>query len=189
MKSLYLKKKQTYDGTQLKSLYAYLNHKMMGNSVISWSGPCDISFEHMLDGEDLLEKSAIRGSMMLHFIAEIFDRDLAFAVALQRLFVAIIKDELNHAIAVLKKDPLTQSGDDLYWGKKKLSISIATVSPVSQMIHWALNISNKGTPVATCSLEDFGVGPQEFAEKIMKLWCAEFESIIQATQKVKPAGQ
>ena len=177
-----------YDGSQLKSLGAYLDHGLLGPSILAWKGSCDVDFKHMVDGEDLREASAIRGSMMLHFIIEIFDRDLAFAVCLQRLFVAMIKDELNQKEDILKKSPLIQSGDDMYWGKKKLSVSIATVSPVSQLIHLALNISNKGTPVETCALEDFKVNPDILAKRIMSQWASEFESIIRATQKVKPVS-
>lgn len=188
MKTIFLKKKTKYDGTQLHSLWAYLNHQILGPSIVSWQGPCDIDFAHMVDGEDLNAKARICGSMMLHFIIEIFDRDLAFAVSLQRLFVAILKDELNQNCKALKKNALRQAGDDLYWGKKKLSISIATVSPVSQLIHLAVNISNKGTPVETCALEDFEVKPEKLAQTIMQKWSDEFASILQATQKVRPVG-
>ncbi|MBK7961060.1 MAG: DUF366 family protein [Bdellovibrionales bacterium] len=188
MKTLYLDQNMLYDGTQLKPLWAYLNYKILGPSVVSWQGPCEIDFEHMVDGEDLNEGAAIRGSLMLHFVFEIFDRDLAFAVALQRLFVAILKDQLNQGATALKKRPLIQKGDDLYWGKRKLSISIATVSPVSQLIHLAVNISNVGTPVKTCSLQDFKIAPKRLAERVMELWSQEFDSILRATQKVRPVG-
>jgi hypothetical protein len=186
MKTLFLVEKELYDGTQLRSLWAYLNHKIQGPSIVSWQGPCEVDFAHMVDGEDLNEGAAIRGSLMLHFVIELFGRDLAFAVALQRLFVAILKDELNQGAKILVKRPLVQRGDDLYWGQQKLSISIATVTPVSQMIHLAVNISNKGTPVKTCSLQDFKVSPKKLALKLMRLWSQEYDSILQATQKVRP---
>lgn len=188
MKTLYLDQNLLYDGTQLKSLWAYLNHQVLGPSVVSWQGPCEVDFEHMVDGEDLNQRAAIRGSLMLHFVIEIFDRDLAFAVALQRLFVAILKDQLNQGSAILKKRPLVQKGDDLYWGQHKLSISIATVSPVSQLIHLAVNVSHLGTPVKTCSLQDFKISPKRFSLKLMELWSQEFDSILRATQKVRPVS-
>ncbi len=188
LQTLFLQQKFPYDGTQLHSLWGYLTYKKLGPSVVSWVGPCHIEPKHMVDGEDLNAGAMIQGSLMLHFIIELFDRDLAFAVALQRLFVAMAKDDLNRQAKILKAKPLRQSGDDLYWGSRKLSISIATVSPVSQMIHLALNVSNEGTPVPTCSLRDLKVAPRSFALRLMKCWSEEYSSILTATQKVRPVG-
>ena len=115
----------------------------------------------MVDGEDLLAKAEIRGDEMLHFIIEIFDRDLFSGVALQRLFASIVTDHLNIAgINGLGGKELHRKGDDIYLEHKKLSISIATKSPVSTMVHFAMNVTNKGTPVPTLSLEDLGVDPK-----------------------------
>lgn len=181
MKSKWIESSETYDGTQLHSLFAYLKHGLMGDSVVSWAGPCDVSFEHMVDGEDLLARSAIRGSRMLHFIFEIFDRDLAGGVLLQRLFAAIVKD----AIEETAKISLIRQGDDLYWDSRKLSISIATRSPNSVMVHFAMNIDNAGTPVPTCALSEWGLQPQSLALELMSRVSAEYDSILQATYKVK----
>jgi hypothetical protein len=189
MQSLYIKDKMTYDGTQLKSLFAYLTYGVLGNSIVSWVGPCDISFEHMVDGEDLLAKSPIEGSEMLHFIIEIFDRDLFSGVALQRLFASIIRDYLQETAHIaLGKNVLERDGDDIFWDDKKLNISIATKSPVSTLIHLAINCSNKGTPVPTCSLEDLKLSPEIVANDVMVKFQREFESVLKATQKVRPVG-
>ena len=50
----------------------------------------------------------------------------------------------------------SQDGDDIFIGDAKLSVSIATASISSMKIHFALNITTKGTPidVQTSSLED-----------------------------------
>lgn len=184
MKSLYIEKQMTYDGTQLSSLYAYLNHKILGNSIVSWQGPCFVSLAHMVDGEDLLQEATIAGSMMMHFIVEVFERDLFAGVALQRLLASIVRDQLQvHADQVLTRD-----GDDIYLEDRKLSISIATRSPVSTLIHFAVNVTNEGTPVKTLSLEDLKVDPKTFAEMIMQKFAAEYESILKATQKVRPVN-
>lgn len=185
MKSFWIEKGFHYDGSQLKSLFAYLEHGIQGDSVVSWQGPCEVSLEHMVDGEDKVAEAEIRGSEMLHFVFEIFSRDLHFAVGFQRLFAAIVKDSLgqlskNKELA----NQLYREGDDLYVEKSKLSISIATVSPVSAMIHFAVNISNEGTPVKTLSLEDLQVNPREFAEHCMKTVTEEFKTLVEATQKV-----
>ena len=144
----------------------------------------------MVDGEDLRDASAIRGSQMLHFIVEKFEARLPEMVALQRLMSAIAKDLLETSRKT--KGSLRRDGDDLYWKfdssateEGKLSISIATVSPVSGLIHFAINVSNQGTPVKTASLEDLGLEPKAFAKALLAKLVSEFDSISSATRKVK----
>jgi len=83
-----------------------------------------------------------------------------------------------------KELKLNRDGDDIYFNEKKLSISVATQSPTSTLIHFAVNISNEGTPVPTCSLQDFNMAPEAFSGRVMEKFCAEVEGITQATQKV-----
>lgn len=181
MISRWIEKKIKYDGSQLKPLYAYMNHGLHGDSVVSFAGPCDVSWEHMVDGEDLLAQSQIKSDLMLHFIVELFPAHLPMAVTAQRLFVAMAQDLLSK-----KGFSLHRNGDDLYAGTKKLSVSIASVSAVSAMIHLGINIENTGTPVETCSLSDFNLDPVQFAQELMKLFVEEMKSIQAATKKVRP---
>lgn len=190
MKTKFIAKKIAYDGTQLSPLYAYKNHRTAGSSIVSFIGSCTVSFEHMVDAEDLVAAAKIEGDLMLHFIIELFHQDLMTAVSLQRLLVSMAQNILNANSLRLRKKPLVRQGDDLYFikGKKKqkLSISIASCSAVSAMIHFAVNITNNGTPVATCSLEDFKVKPSNFAKDLMQKFSDEYVSIVEATEKVKP---
>lgn len=186
MKTKFLEIQDNYDGSQLVSLHNYLKHGLMGDSIVSWVGACDVSFEHMVDGEDLLLAARIAGDKMLHFIVEKFDISLFAAVGLQRLLASIVKDHLmktagDRAVAA----SLIREGDDIFAGDRKLSISIATQSPVSSLIHFAVNVSNAGTPVKTLALSDLGVEPRKFATEVMALFAAEVEDIRQATQKVR----
>lgn len=182
MKAKFLETTDKYDGSQLASLRGYLNHGLLGDSIVAWIGACDVTFEHMVDGEDLLQKAKIAGDKMLHFVIEKFDISLFAAVSLQRLLASIVMDCLKEREAAHE---LVRQGDDIFLGDRKLSISIATQSPVNSLIHFAVNITNKGTPVKTLSLEDLGVDPRAFAIEIMGRFCAEVESIQQATQKVR----
>lgn len=190
MKSKFLSKKMKYDGTQLKPLFAYENLGILGHSIVSWIGACDVSFDHMVDLEDKIENSKICGDEMLHFIIEIFNDSLLSAVSLQRLFASMIQTEILKRNSKLNIQNFTREGDDIYFLKKnkkfKLSISIASKSVVSVQIHFALNVVNSGTPVPTSCLTELNVEPRELAQKIMKSFCDEFESILQATQKVRP---
>lgn len=186
MKGKFLEVAEPYDGSQLTSLRAYLKHELLGDSIIAWTGPCNVTPEHMVDGEDLIAHAKIAGDNMLHFVIELFDSTLFAAVACQRLFAGMVKDEIqklasNKPLAL----SLSRSGDDLYAGEKKLSISIATQSPVSSLIHFAVNIVNKGTPVPTLSLEDLGVEPKSLAIELIKKFSAEIETSKEATQKVR----
>jgi uncharacterized protein len=191
MKLLFCAKKIKYDGSQLRPLFAYENFQMSGDSIVSWVGPCDVSLDHMVDYEDKIVKAKIKSDLMLHFIVEYFHSDLFSAVALQRLFASQLMSELEQLIK--KRDVLSpakirfvRKGDDIFWGKKKLSISIASCSAVSNQIHFAINVVNRGTPVLTCALQDFKVNPQELAKTVMESFCREFEDILFATHKVKP---
>ena len=183
MKSKFLEHTELYDGSQLVSLRSYLKHHILGDSIVAWIGPCDVTLEHMVDGEDLLAHARICGGQMVHFIIETFDTSLLAAVGLQRLFASTVKDQLDE----MSKNnlPLVRDGDDLYSGSRKLSISIATQSPVSSLIHFAVNVTNEGTPVETLSLQDLAVEPKAFAQACMASFCAEFQSIRNATRKVR----
>lgn len=178
MQTKYLETTETYDGAQLTSLRNYLTHGLLGDSIVAWVGPCDVALDHMVDGEDLRADARIAGDLMLHFILETFDTQLVAAVALQRLFACVVRDEL--AVPDLRRD-----GDDLFVGERKLSISIATQSPVNSLIHFAVNVVNEGTPVETCALNDFGIEPRAFAEKVMAAFAREYEGIRQAARKVR----
>lgn len=194
MKTLFIEKESAYDGSQLHSLFAYLGHGVLGDSIVSWIGPCDIPFEHMIDGEDLREASAIRGARMLHFIVERFVPDLFAAVALQRLLAAIAMDLLRELIESqarsedgqeIGRHHIVRDGDDIFIDGRKLSISIATVSPVSALVHFAVNCVNDGTPVPTAALADFGLAPPEFARDLMARFAREVVTIHEATCKVR----
>lgn len=186
MKAYFIPREFAYDGTQLRSLFAYLEHKVQGDSVVSWIGPCSISFDHMVDGEDVLAGAAIAGDRMVHFIVELFHEPLFAAVAVQRLFASIVLELMRES----DREPMRaamfrREGDDIYFKDGKLSISIATVSPVSALIHFAVNCTNEGTPVKTAALGDFGIDPTEFATEAMIRLTTEINSIREATVKVR----
>ena len=190
MKFKYIESSFLYDGSQLRSLFAYLNFELEGDSIIAWQGPCNIPFDKMIDGEDLLARSAICVENMLHFIVELFGTTLAQAVAMQRLLASLASDTLQELNATLRishgMGGLRRDGDDLFIDDRKLSISIATISPVSTLIHFAVNCDNRGTPVPTVSLADLNVAPAVFAKRLSEKFAAEAESIARATRKVRP---
>jgi len=185
MISAFLPKKIKYTGKQLTSLWAYKNFGLMGDSIVAFIGPCHIPFNLMADVEDVRGRHKIYSSLMLHFIVEHFDCDLEKAVLRQRILAIIVKDILEGHI----KYRLQRIGDDLYDAKRKtqnakLSISVASVSPVSSMIHFAVNIETKRTPVKTAGLNDYKINPKQFALKVMQGYTEEMQGIKQARCKV-----
>ncbi len=187
MKLYWIEKEFVYDGSQLRSQFAYLQYHLLGDSIVSWRGPCRIPKENIVDGEDLIQGSSIQGRDMLHFIMELFNRSLFSSVCLQRLMASIVIDLINEILVVSGKEKIDflRRGDDIFFNEGKMSISVATVSPFSAMVHFALNITNEGTPVKTCSLFDFGIDPKSFAEQLMKRVAEEIRTIEEATQKVR----
>ncbi|MCB0363586.1 MAG: DUF366 family protein [Bdellovibrionales bacterium] len=188
MQSLWIAKNFSYDGTQLRSLFAYLSEGVLGNSIVAWQGSCDIKWENMLDGEDLLAQSPIVGMDMLHFIVEIFDCSLFGAVSFQRVITSLAKDlvkEKSQNVQLLQN--LVRIGDDIFCGEQKLSISVATLGSRSALIHFALNVTNEGTPVKTASLKDLGIDSKDFAHELMQRVVNEFQTIREATYKVRSA--
>ena len=186
MLSLWVDKNPIYDGHQLQPLHNYLNHGLLGDSIVSWVGACDVNFDHMLDGEDLRVLSPIQADKMLHFVLEIFDQSLHAGVFLQRLMGEIMRETLRELGDSQQIDSLRRQGDDLYLKDGKLNVSIATCCNRSFLIHFGVNVSNGGTPVKTAALCDFGITDiPSFAKRYMEKVTSEVESQIRATQKVK----
>jgi hypothetical protein len=119
---------------------------------------------------------------MVHFIIEHFDMDLEKTVTRQRLLISIMRELLCSMGA---PHELKREGDDLYLGTRKASVSIATLSPVSSLIHTGVNISSKNTPVSTIGLEDMAVEPIFFAKTVMEAYRQEIENIYMARCKVR----
>ncbi len=185
LKTAFIKRPIAYTGEQLSALWAYMNVGLQGDSLVAFCGPCDIPFERMVDAADVKARSPIASRQMLHFIEERFDLDLEKAVLRQRLLASIVKE------TILKFRPgvkIRREGDDLYEGRRKLSISIATLSPVSTLIHFGLNIISTGAPVPARGLRDYGIPPQRLAAEVLRRYAAETESVHAATTKVRGAG-
>lgn len=150
MQTLWLDETITYTGAQLRSLWAFRTCGLQGDSIVAFCGPCDVSEEHMVDEADRRAGQRIYSPWMLHFIVEHFDCDLERAVLRQRLLVALTGDLINSRLGRLA---VRREGDDLFAADRKLSVSIATLSPVSALIHLGLNVRTEGVPVPAVGLE------------------------------------
>ncbi len=178
-----LSKDVVYTGLELRPLWCQSMTGLYGDILLSFEGPCDVPTQHLVDQEDALAGSCIRAARMLHFIAEHFSWSLREGVLAQRLLVAITAEVLCQTGNGL---PLLRKGDDLFVNERKLSVSIATVSPVSALIHFALNIDATGSPVPAAELGDLGVAPEELAKAVLSRYADEITSIERARTKVRP---
>lgn len=175
-----------YDGSQLRSHFAFDTFGIQGDSLVWFLGGMDIPPENIVDLADLRAGETIRGSRLLHVIVEHFAIGLETAVLRQRLLVRLAADIVRPAAPDLRVD-----GDDIYCGgptgggEGKLSVSIAAPSPVSCLIHLGLNVSTAGVPVEAAALQDLGLDAVEVGGNLARAYAAEIESIRDAATKVR----
>lgn len=184
MQILFSDSELKYDGSQLSSHFAYRNFGILGDSLVAFLGPCEVKLEAMVDLEDVRRRDPIFSRRMLHFLWESFSLNLSGAAAFQRLMVAVVAEQLRAAGV----GELSRRGDDLYRGDKKLSVSIATVSPVSTLIHLGLNVTGEGAPVPAVGLTELGVDATAFAKLCLEGFQKEYEGVLKAGYKVRPVG-
>lgn len=181
MKSLFIEEQVNYDASQLIPHWIYSNYRLLGDAVVAFTGEVNVPLDKMMDLTDVHNKEAIYSPLMLNFIIEHFDTNLEMAIYRQLIFMVAIKEELErYEVAV------TRLGDDLYVNRNKLSVSIATTSIVSTMMHIGLNITTDNTPVKTCGLKELGIADiKGFAENVMLRYKRELEKISEARCKVR----
>jgi len=177
-----------YDGSQLRS--GWLRDEMAlepdaEGAIGAFIGGCGVKPEFVVDLDELESGEPIRAASMLHFIAEFPDRDLEKTVYRQRLLAAIVRDELGGRAP---GRTFRRRGDDIYENGSKVTISIATLSPASSLLHFAVNVDPTGAPVAASGLDDFGIDPVDFAREILKLFAEEMSSSRAATGKAREVG-
>lgn len=181
MKNLYVENNMKYTGGELTSHWIYRNFGILGDAVVAFIGEVDVSRDRMIDLSEAIDKSYIYSPSMLNIMIEHFDHDLNLAIYRQRLLMICIMEELQQLGITV-----TRRGDNLFSHRGKLSISIATATTVSTLIHVGLNISTEGTPVETAGLQEIGVTDiRALAENIMLRYSLEIEQIYDARCKVR----
>jgi hypothetical protein len=173
-----------YDGSQLRAHWILRRTGLVGDAMVAFRGPCALPRAEFADLEDQLAGATIAGDDMVHFICERFDDGDLDRVTLRQRLLAARALEVLRALAPRTR-ALRRAGDDLYLGKGKLSVSVATCSAVSSLIHFGVNADNAGTPVRTASLADLGVAPVRFARALLRQSAAEEAAIARARCKVR----
>lgn len=128
---------------------------------------------------------------MIHFIGEFFGTSLREGVLIQRLFMSVAFESLLTRVQA-QGWQIRRSGDDLYLKKsgseaeRKLSVSIVTASPVSQLLHVGINIDPSGATVPAIGLAELQVDPQAWAKEVLSRFAEEWEGMEWACVKVRP---
>ena len=188
----FLDQPMTYTGKELRPHFGLEKTGVYGSLITAFIGPCEVPTEHLVDWEDRLQQDFIRAEKMLHFVGEFFGTTLEAGVLYQRLFMTWGETLLRReGLAETGGAEVRRSGDDLFLGDRKMSVSIATVSPVSVLIHWGINLKSEGAPVKAVGLEDLGWEPSRvlgFAKEWMTHYIRELEEIHVAQCKVRPVA-
>ena len=182
MKTKFIDKEIKYIGSQLAPHWIYKNFNIQGDAIVAFIGECEVKLTEMVDIEDVINNEPIYSKYMLSFISEQFGIGLIEGVLRQRLLMTIIK-ELLEARGVF----VVRNGDDLMINDRKLSVSIATKSITSVLIHTGLNILSEVAPVKAAGLEsELGIKDvREFALEVMDRYAAELTDIVLASTKVR----
>lgn len=182
MKTKFIDEEIKYIGSQLSPHWIYKNFGIQGDSIVAFIGECEVKLTEMVDIEDVINNEPIYSKLMLSFISEQFGVNLVDGVLRQRLLITIIKELLEeYGVKSLR------NGDDLMIGEKKLSVSIATKSMTSILIHTGLNILSEGAPVDAAGLQsELGIiDIKDFAIKVMQRYSDELNDIVLASTKVR----
>ncbi len=171
-----------YTGEQLRSHWAYRSFDIAGDSIVAFIGRCDVQPRYMKDVEDLNRSARIFSERMLHFIVEYFEADLDRGVLRQHLIMACMAEVLNRR---LNAGGIRREGSDLFDGDFKLTVSVASVSPVSTLIHAGINCSSRNTPVPTRGLDDYGIDARDFAHEVLQSYAREHKILYAARCKVR----
>lgn len=182
----FLKETIPYTGAELSPHWISGKTGVFSSGIVAFRGPCLVKTEELVDLEDSREGETIQAAEMLHFLGEWFDGDLALAVARQRLLIAGFAEVLARQIPQEKARQLRRSGNDLYVGDRKLSVSIVTASPVSTLFHFGVNIDPSGAPVNAVGIVELGAHPEELAKAVLAAWDEEWRGMAKARCKVMP---
>ena len=182
MKTQLLEQEIKYEGWQLSPHWIYKNFKIQGDATVAFIGECEVKLTEMVDIEDVINDEPIYSKAMLSFISEQFNVGLVEGVFRQRLLICIIKEALEK-----RGFKITRNGDDLFFDGRKLTVSIATKSINSVLIHTGINIDSTGAPVKASGLtSELGiVDIKELAQEILTKYSDEIDDIVMASTKVR----
>lgn len=175
-----------YDGTQLRPHFVRGQFGLRGDAAIAFRGACHVEGDALVDLADREAGLHIHSLDMVHLMVELFGRSLDHMILLQRLLASLVAERVRGELAPEAAKTVRRAGDDVFVGGGKLTVSIATVSPVSGLIHLGVNVDDRDTPVATAALGPLGIDVDGFARGLLDDLAAETRGIGDALSKVQP---
>jgi uncharacterized protein len=170
LSTLFLNKSIPYRGPELRPHWIYENTGILGNALVSFQGICDVPLDHMVDLEDVKKKAPIYSPEMVHFLGEFFIDSLTEGILLQHLLVATLYEWLwENGVT-----QLSRRGNDIYYQGRKFSVSIATKSAVSVLIHLGVNVKTEGTPIPTSGLEELKIAPDKLVNACLQVFSRDY---------------
>jgi hypothetical protein len=167
---------------ELYSHFALKNYGIAGDAVVAFVGPCDVRQENLVDLADRRAGAKIVAARMLHFVVEHFGITLAEAVWRQRVLAAIVLEEVQKRAP---RTPFRREGDDVYAGDGKLTVSVATSSLTSALIHLGVNVDGAGAPVKVSDLRYLNVDVDDLANAVLERYADEVGRFVEALGKVR----
>jgi len=180
-----LKERIDYTGDQLRSHFVRDSSGIEDDGVVAFRGACAVTGPRLVDLEDAEQHSSIIAEEMVHFIGEHFECTLREANYRLRLFVSILSESMRGLVPDLV---IMRDGDDLFIGERKLTVAIATVTPVSTVFHCGVNIDPRGAPVPAVGLSEIGVDGDRLTAAVLERYRQECLSIDRAIRKVRGVG-
>ena len=182
MNELFIDEKVKYTGKELAPHWIMSNYRLIGDSIVSFVGEVEVPIDNMVDVEDRINDEPIYAKSMLNFIIEHFDYSIKEIALAQLLLIQSIREVFWDDYKV----DLKRNGDDLFYDDRKLSVSIATKSIVSGLIHTALNIDSTGAPVKASDINEIGIKDYKLlAQKIMRRYSDNIDKVNFAITKVR----
>lgn len=178
----YFNEPTAYQGVELQPHWIYHSTGILGNALVAFQGPCEVKLEHMVNLEDVKNSAPIYSPDMVHFLGEFFIDSLNQGILLQNLLVMTVYSHFWE----LGVTSLSRRGNDIFYQGRKVSVSIATKSPISILIHLGINVKTEGTPIPTAGLNELNIEPKTFAKACLEGFLRDYHLWQKARYKVTP---
>lgn len=182
LETLFSSEEIKYTGEQLSSHFGYNKFGLEGDYLVSFVGECDVGGDNLVDMVEYVNKERIYSPRMLHFIGEFFPADLERSVLLQHILSAVVYE------GIMIQNPhsgVSRIGNDIFADKMKLSISVATVSRVSSLIHLGLNIESDNIDYPVIDLNALDINYKGLSLYVLESFNDEIEIINKNLSKVR----
>ncbi|MBR6163089.1 DUF366 family protein [bacterium] len=188
MNTFFIDQETKYHGYELSPHWIYRNFNLKGDSIVAFVGECEVKLSEMVDIEDVINNEPIYSDKMLSFVEENFHSTLQEAIFRQRLLAGLVRDMILECFPDVK---VRRDGDDVYLNDKKLTVSIATKTITSTLIHFGINVTPTHAPVAAAGLKsDLNIDDiKGFALELMKRYTDEISDIDFSASKVRGVSE